>query len=185
MKVVVPYATLSPGVLEALREGGSVPEPVYVGDTPTSYHGLVERLWQHGETFLLVEQDVIVRADTAGVLEACPDGWCGFAYSIGSHYGAYLGCTRFRAEFLADHAGAFAAIAQLRDDGTPRRYWGRLDTRLKQVLETQGAVMHVHWPALEHLNLDKPEPIYNCASCGRAIPGEVARSGPPPYPCDH
>jgi hypothetical protein len=180
VRVVVPYAVLAPETRAALEADGVVAEYVFVGADPTAYHGLVERLWSEGDGFLIVEQDIVVRPGSVAELADCPEPWCGFAYSIGTSYGSYLGCARFGRDLVLGHPGVFAAVANLRDDGTPRRYWGRLDTRMKAVLEDhEGQRMHVHWPALDHLNTDKGTPIVNCVQCGAAIPDEIVRQGPP------
>lgn len=184
MRVVVPYVDLRPEVRVAIEADGREAEYVYVGGRPEAYHELLLRLWGEGRGWVNVEHDVVVRPGAIAELEACPEPWCGFAYSLGGYYGGTLGCTRFSDELVAGRPGVMPALDGLPFDGTPRRYWGRLDTRLQVVLEQhEGLRMHLHWPALDHLNPDKPPPIYNCPRCGAAIPDDVARSGPPPLRC--
>jgi len=180
MRVVVPYAKLYPETREALEADGVEAEYVDVGRDPTAYHWLLEQLWGKSHGFIVVEQDIVVRPGCVAELESCPEPWCGFAYSIGTTYGSFLGFVKFSDDLVAHHPGVFLGIASLRDDGTPRRYWGRLDTRLKQVLEDrEGQRMHIHWPAVDHLNPDKGTPIVNCVRCGAAIPDVIVRQGPP------
>ncbi len=184
MRVVVPFVTLYPETKAALTEAGVTAEYINVSGDQTAYHTLLESLWREGHGFMVVEQDIVVRPTTVSELEACPEPWCGFAYALSMGYGAYLGCTRFSDRLVAEHPGVFEAINSLRPDGTPPRYWGRLDTRLKQVLEdNEQQTMHVHWPPVRHLNPSQQIPRYHCQTCGKQIPDENVQQGPPPYPC--
>lgn len=184
MRVVVPYATLYPETKVALESDGYLPEYRYTGATQSAYHETLAELWRAGEAFTVVEQDIVVWPGALAVLEACPEPWCGFAYELSTGYGAYLGCTRFSQALLREHVGVFEGVDHLRPDGTPPRYWGRLDTRLKQVLETEGLRMHIHWPVVGHLNPSQQFiGAFNCGRCGAAIPRETTDAGPAPYPC--
>ncbi len=183
-RVVVPYARLYPETKAALEAAGVAAEYVNVAGDPTAYHGLVERLWADGTGWVNVEQDIVVRPGVVEELWACERDWCGFAYGIHMGYGAYLGCTKFSARLCREHPGVVAALDQLPHDGTPRRYWGRLDTRLLQVLEQhEGLRIHTHWPAVGHLNPEQQVPIFNCPRCGGAIADSEVQKGPPPYRC--
>lgn len=179
MRVVVPYAVMFPGVREALSADGREPEYVWVGGSPEAYHGLLERLWAEGRGWLNVEQDIVVYPGALAAMEACPEPWCGTAYSLSTGYGSYLGCAKFSDALVADSPGVFEWIAQARPDGTPRRYWGRLDTRLATALHDRlGLSIHVHWPAVGHLNPSQQPPHVNRPGCGHRIPDEVVRQGP-------
>ena len=181
MLVLVAYATLYPETKAALDLDGIAAEYVYVGQGPEAYHDLLERTWAKGQGFVNVEQDIVVYPGAIAALIACPEPWCGAAYSISTGWGSWLGCVRFSDDLVAGNPGVFTAISNLPFDGTPRRYWGRLDTRLKRVLEDQYRLtMHIHWPSVGHRNPAQQPPILNWA-CGHAIPFEVARLGPP-YP---
>lgn len=186
MRVVVPYSTLYPETRAALEADGIDAEYVYVGvGQDSTYHDLVERLWAEGRGWINVEQDIVPWPGALRQLWDCPCEWGGFAYGLAMGYGAYLGCTKFSDSLVRERPGVVAAVAYLRDDGAPRRYWGRLDTRLKQVLEDQEQLtMHIHWPAVRHLNPSQRVPIFNCPRCGAAVPDERVQQGPPPYPCE-
>lgn len=186
MRVVVPWATQFPEVRTALEADGRQAEYVNVGKSPTAYHELLLDIWHQGQGFIVVEQDIVVYPGALADMEACAKPWCGHPYWLGTVFGAYLGCTKFSDELVRDNPGVMDALDTLRDDGTNRRYWGRLDTRLGQVLNDQvGISIHNHWPAVVHLNPDKQmRGGVNCVECGRAIPWRVLRLGPP-WPCDH
>jgi hypothetical protein len=180
VRVLIPYVTLYPGVREAVEDDGWTPELVAVGHSPTAYHEAFAVWWADGEAFCVVEQDIVIFPGALDELRDCPEPWCGRPYSLSTGYGAYLGCTRFSASLLRSRPSLMGDIDGLRFDGTPRRMWGRLDTRLKQVLEDSGISMHVHWPAVGHLNPAQQPPIVNCPRCGLAIPDETVRLGPSP-----
>jgi hypothetical protein len=180
----VPYATLFPEVQEALEADGRTAEYVHVGGTPEAYFELLAGLWAEGKGFVIVEQDIVPWPGAIAEMEACPEPWCGRPYNLGTHLGAYLGCTKFSDSLVAGAPGVIAAIDHLAFDGTPRRYWGRLDTRLKQVLEDQlGLTHHWHWPAVEHLNPEKGRFTVNCVRCGSPLPWATIMASPPPYHC--
>ena len=179
MRIICPWVTLHPETKAALEADGQTPEYAYVGRSPEAYHDLLEQVWRRGNGFLVVEHDIVVTPGVLRQLWECACDWGGRAYSIGTAYDSYLGCAKFSDALVGGNPGVFDAVANLRPDGTPKRYWGRLDTRLKQVLENMGQTMHIHWPAVDHLNPDKGTPFVNCVQCGAAIPDEIVRLGPP------
>ena len=187
MKVVVPYARLWPETKAALEADGREAIYVPVGHSPTAYHELVRDLWSQGEGFVLVEQDIAVYPGAIASLEDCPEPWCGCVYWLGTTFNAWLGCTRFSDSLVRDNPGVMEATDLLRDDGTPRRYWARVDTRLTQVLNDQvGVAIHRHWPAVDHLNPDKAlRGGINCTTCGEPIAWKAVMRTPPPWPCEH
>ena len=185
MRIVVPFAKLWDETKAALEADGRAAEYHYVGGSPTAYFELLQSVWAQGEAFTVIEQDIVPYVGAIAALEACSQPWCGFAYSMGGSMEAALGCTRFSDELVKDNPGVIDAIAQLPFDGiTDRRHWGRLDSRLAQVLHDQlGLTMCVHWPAVGHLNPDKEPLRANCVHCGEAIPWATIMAGPAPY--DH
>ena len=184
MRVVIPWATEYPEVRAAVEADGWTPEMVYVGDDPTHYHGLLGDLWDDGESFCIVEHDIVVFPGALAEMDRCPDPWCARPYELSVGMGAWLGCTRFSADLLRDHPAAVRSIDHLKPDGTPLRHWARLDTRLEQVLTREGAVKRTHWPAVVHLNpSQKFAGAYNCVGCGAAVPPGQVRLGPPPFAC--
>lgn len=183
MRVVVAYAQLYPETRAALEADGIAAEYEFTGASQTAYYELMARLWQQGRPFVLIEQDIVVWPGAVAALEACPEPVCGFAYELSTGWGSWLGCTRFSERLITAEPGAFQAIDALPFDGTPKRYWGRLDTRLFQVLEAGGWAKHVHWPAVEHLHASqKFAGEFHCPH-GNPIPREVLMRQPWPYPC--
>lgn len=179
MRVICPWTDLRPETRAALEADGIEAEYVNVNGSQTAYHELLERTWREGRGFVIVEHDIVPWPGALRTLWDCSCDWGGYAYPTSTAWNAWLGCTKFSDALVVGVPALWDAIANLRYDGTNRKYWGRLDTRMKQVLEdSQGLRMHVHWPAVGHPT--KVPPIMNCA-CGKGIPDEVARLGPPWY----
>ena len=148
----------------------------------TAYHELVARTWAEGHGFTIVEQDIAPYPGALGAMWACPEPWCVTPYRCNGQYEGYLGCVRFSDALVQSQPDAIEAIDRLKYDGTPRRYWGRLDTRLQQVLESRGYAKHRHWPSVTHLHQYDLEAIWHC-TCGAEIPEAMVAAGPPPYHC--
>ena len=190
MRVIVPFAAdpahdvrgLWPETVAALEAAGIVADYIDVSSSPTAYQSLLATVWQAGSAFCIVEMDIVVYPDAIEAMERCPSPWCVTAYNVGSEYAGYLGCVKFGDALVADQPDVFTEINRLPDDGTPRGYWGRLDTRLERVLRERGYTKHTHWPAVGHLNPEKAGLIVNCA-CGAAIPEAILMSGPGPHQC--
>jgi len=187
MRVIVPYKTLWHETRAALEADGRQAEYFDVGHTPTAYHELMLAVWAEGKGFTVVEQDIVPYVGAIAELEACPEPWDGKPYWIGGTFDCYLGCTRFSDALVHDNPGLMESLDRLPDDGTPRRYWGRVDTRLAQVLRDQyGLHIHAHWPAVEHMNPQKlVRGGINCIVCGEPIAWKTVMRQPPPWPCEH
>jgi hypothetical protein len=183
VRVVVAYAELYPETRAALEADGIKAEYEFTGSSQTAYFELMARLWKEQEAFTVIEQDIVVWPGAIAVLEACSEPLCGFAYELSTGWGSWLGCTRFSKQVIAAEPGLFQAIDALPFDGTPKRYWGRLDTRLFQVLEAGGWKKHVHWPSVRHLHeAQRFVGAFHCPH-GRPIPRAVLERQPWPYPC--
>lgn len=165
MKVIVPYTEIAPGVAEALWETGEMWEKIDVSRSDEDYFGLMATLWAVGETFVIVEHDVIVRPDTISELENCPDEWCGFSvpYIKGNYHG--LACVKFTDKLIRKIPDAFAQIAPMDEEEHPPKHWCRLDARLQgKVLPRTGVRRHPHEPPLGHFRQDgiQPYPSHGC-----------------------
>lgn len=184
MRVVVPFVELYPGVVEALTADGVEGELLDCRGGPEAYYGHLERLWAEGTGFIVVEQDIVVNPGNVAELAACPEGWCGFVYGISTGYITGLGFTKFGTDLTRDHPEAITRLDRLPPNGTPPRYWGRLDTQIAQsLMDHEGQTVHRHLPPVRHLNPVQQLPFWNCSRCGAAVPDSVMRAGPPPYPC--
>lgn len=126
----------------------------HVGDDDYAYGRCLERLWEGGRDFAVVEQDIVIRPDVVDAFTACPEPYCCFPYSWSTEVGPALGCTRFRSELLAAHPEAMReAVATPSAYGQPG-HWRQLDVYLmRRILRDRHRLQpHVHLPPVEHLN---------------------------------
>lgn len=160
MRVLVPHTDLRGQVRTALDASGWRWEPVDVSSADTAYTRMLSTLWIVGETFTLVEHDVVIRPGVLDELNDCPHPWCAFPYALRDTTVAGLGCTKFTAELIAAHPHAVAQTWAEHTEAHPRGHWCNLDDRLTRVLTAARATRHLHGPPVEHLN---PAPTHGCS----------------------
>lgn len=117
-------------------------------DDVSAYGKLIAELWESGDSFAIIEQDIRVRADIVDGFLSCPEPYCAYPYSWMTDVGPALGCTRFRAELTRDYPTA-AEEAVLKNVG-----WQQFDVILMRhvLVRRYGLQPHVHLPVVEHLN---------------------------------
>ncbi len=152
MKVLVPYVwPLHPLVVRVLRGAAWEVATALVGPPmgDAAYPDLLLRHFREGAAFCVVEHDVLPWPGALAELAACPEPWCGYAYSPGRHLRVpTLGCVRFRAEFLAAVADALTVDAW-RVDLFPRT-WQYVDQQIAVTARRRGFEWHQHFPAVTH-----------------------------------
>src|ERR1019366_7221099 len=80
LKVVCGYTKIHPRAEAALLQYAPQAERVSVAESDTAYCALLPRLWEQGETFLLVEHDVAIHATVVPDTAACRELWCAWPY---------------------------------------------------------------------------------------------------------
>lgn len=113
-RIVVPFTKVHPDTRRYLETYGDRVEYVEM-TTDDAYWCLFRDLWRAGEDFTLIEHDIVPRPGTVDHFDRCPESWCSCSYtwSWKPQYtwltdrstkvlNSSLGCTRFRAELLAD-----------------------------------------------------------------------------------
>ena len=100
MTIVVPFTNLKEATQLALRQDGLQPLFEHMRHEE-DYYNLLARMWEKGETFLVVEHDIVAWPGAAQTLENCPGLWCTLPYycSVGWIKDG-LGFTKFSAELL-------------------------------------------------------------------------------------
>lgn len=71
---------------------------------PFDYAHMFADRWSAGETFIIIEHDVVPPLDGLDIMRACEHDWCGYGYggpSDGYGIDLALGCTKFSAELIA------------------------------------------------------------------------------------
>jgi hypothetical protein len=182
VKVIVPALPdrLHPRVVPALLEQGHRVEVVPLGPGEEYFELFVE-LWRAGDDFALVEHDVEVHAGVLAELEACEHSWCGHSYTVfwGDLWDRYgvpgLGCTRFRAELLAELPEVPDLVAVYEEPNHPPRHWMTLDAAVAQVLRGPfRQVPHRHRPNVAHHH------VYDYV--GAYVPDDVRATLEPDHP---
>lgn len=127
--------------LGALRQQMIAAHPVFTGGDYTYAH-LIEERWQAGETFIIVEDDILVWPGGIDALLECPEPWCSLKHMIGGGWASNLGCTKFDASLLVGDPWA----------GESRPVKNECDGPLARMLQARGFVQHFHGPAVLHMN---------------------------------
>ena len=152
MRLVVPYTSLRPETAAALAASGFPFEEARVDDGD-GYWRLLSGLWEAGEPFAIVEQDIVVGPGTLPDLAACPRDWCsfGYPYFVSDNYHG-LGCVRFSAALLARVPDAMDRVGEMSDATHPAKHWCRIDGWLQLALRKAGEPRCEHLPPVGHLH---------------------------------
>lgn len=150
MKVIVPYTRLCKETKKALDRTRYVYETVFVGNSDTDYFDLLSDLWSEGETFAIVEHDIVIHKTALSELENCDSPWCAFPvyYFATTHVG--LGCVKFSSPFIKRFPNAMDQVAEMCDGTHPKKHWCRLDAWLQQRV-LPSSERHVHPTVLGHV----------------------------------
>lgn len=162
MKLVIAFVAnkLRPDV-RALGESVGA-EFADVSGSDMAYGELIAKLWQQGESFLLLEHDVLPTAALLEEMWDCESEWCaGFAWRYSG--AVYPGETRpfkpirekefalFLNKFSADLLRRTPAVV-----GAVRVRWTQVDLAILGTLRMYGAQPHLHEPAVQHLHATPP-----------------------------
>ena len=148
--IVVPYsnATLDSAVHKAVRLNFQVQglRPRYERmdgtlDSDFAYDRFFRSIWAEGESFIIVEHDILPWPGATQQLWGCPEPWCGFPYMVKGSLNAYLGCVKFDPSRLGE--------CPLPDEAL---LWSKLDMQIITRLSERGFHGHLHEPAVVHLN---------------------------------
>jgi hypothetical protein len=147
VRVIVPFTTLEPGVVEAIEQSGYVPELCDVSGDVEAYWRLLCAVWAQGKDFAVVEHDVVVDRTTLADLERCARDWCAARYHyLGGSY-AGLGCVVFKAPLLTKYPTVLLDAAR-HDYGplhprTVGQHWCTLDHAVTTELTSHGLQRHL------------------------------------------
>lgn len=168
MRIVSPYVSEFPEATAALPTGT---ERVQIAaDDPEGYWRLLRDLWQSGDDFLLIEQDMVLPSGAVEQFAACPREWCGLPYFMHEGWGCWHGVIRYRASLTQRFPDLPDAIQM--------RHWQSLDSAWLNHLRAGGLnEAHWHWPTARHLSTRSPErPSHmHCPACQADIRPEIGR----------
>lgn len=134
MRVVVPFTDLSIETRTSLEGSEWDYETVDVSGDDEAYWRLLRDLWDEGETFVVVEHDIVLGAYTLVDLARCEGEWCTcpYPYFHGRYYG--LGCAKFSDRLIARVPELMDLVGKMSDADHPPRHWCRLDAWIQRVL---------------------------------------------------
>jgi len=128
-------------------------ETFYLGESDLAYGELLERLWAKGETFLVVEHDIIIGRDTIPEFATCEEEWCSAPYTYFDQpvttSGGGLGCTKFGAELMARWPTMMHQANQLPCVGHANGHWCTRDLAIYTILRAGGNFAS-QYPARRH-----------------------------------
>ena len=150
MRVIVPYTDLRKETKKALKQTGYKFETVFVGNSDSDYFDLLSDLWRKGETFAIVEHDIVVHPTALAELEQCSSDWCAFPsyYFNSTHVG--LGCVKFGSTLIKAHPYAMDQVGTISDNRHEVKHWCRLDAWLQQRV-LPATKRHVHSNVVGHV----------------------------------
>lgn len=165
MRTLVPYASI-----HADTQAGAPKDAVWVdvsGDDH-AYWRCLSDWWAQGETFLVIEHDVVCRPDVIDAFENCPEPWCAFPYDDMCHWECMeawantLGCTRFDASLMRAVPDALSSIPEeqrdwhnLCDSIAGDKVGGMPAPLRPHSLREAGFTHHWHFPAIYHHHMDR------------------------------
>jgi hypothetical protein len=136
-------------------------EKVHLGPYFDAYWRLLRELWADGESFILIEHDIVVTPLVIDRLTKCTSSpWCTHPYLGAGWKDGYpkalvqtsLGCVRFDQELILDHPEVWELVGEIDNaNDSARREYHYLDVRLLGVLRDKlGYWPHIHGEPVVH-----------------------------------
>ena len=154
MRVIWPYTDRSTeeSYLAVMSSGYPV-ETYDVSEDDYAYGRLLERLWLDGETFLVVEHDIIVSSSTVQSFADCEEEWCSSPYTYFNQpvttSGGGLGCTKFDKTLMMRWPEMIRQAMEIPYPGHPPGHWCGCDFRIYTLLRAGGNFAS-QYPARRH-----------------------------------
>jgi hypothetical protein len=113
MDIWVPYTDLADETGAFALRGGA---HLWRLDDPVEGYGrfMADR-WDEGESFIVIEHDVVPTRNAIDSLQVCPRPLCFFGYEGEDRLSLMFGCVRFSADFIAAHPDLWTRFLAARD----------------------------------------------------------------------
>ena len=135
MRIIFPYTKRIDEVIEALPPNTN---EFFMNDSH-SYPDLLQAMWDIGESFVIVEHDVVA-PDLSEIME-CPEDWCAYGYKDDAE--SFLGCVKISKKIIETIPHVWRLM--------PNRVWNLCDVHFKDVATKAGFTVHQHYPSLKHI----------------------------------
>ena len=154
IRLIVPYVSggLRDGVYNAASQSGYAVELHDVSGSDSNYWRLLDTLWRKCETFVLIEQDILVKRETVAGFDECRNVYCSAHYPYVGGMSTGLGCTRFRQELLREHPDVLTLVGEMDDPAHSARHYCTLDAHIRTVLGGLGVTHCGAHGQVEHLS---------------------------------
>ena len=155
MKIVCPYTEIEKRTRDGLDSTTYPWEERWVGESLTAYWDLLSGLWKAGETFVIVEHDIVIHPDTIDDLLDCDAPWCAATYPYLDGMYPGLGCMKFDEKLMARLPDLLDQVATFNYPGHGPKHYCTLDAAIQRNLWSSGlwacvnhkSVGHMHrWP---------------------------------------
>lgn len=147
MQVIIPAIDENCVASLALRKEG-IEHDVVVMDGDYDYGELLVELWQSGESFILLEHDVVPWPGAITQLAECPELWCSYEYPLAPNtLRPALGCIKVSCIVINAYRNLPARF------GWAERIWSQMDGAVCPALESIAGKTHIHKPPLAHVKL--------------------------------
>lgn len=146
MNLTVPYTDIAQATRYVLS-GLPVATLVDVSANSYAYRDHLQDFWNHGETFINMEHDVVPWPGAIEEIAGCEHDWCVFAYEPGQLALAgecYLGLAKFSSLLIR------ALPDVWRDMADPD--WQLCDSHLYSYAGQRGVSPHQHFPPVVNAN---------------------------------
>ena len=159
MRVVVPFTRLRAETVAALEMHAVGHQVEYrdVSKDDEAFWRLWKEIWADGETFAIIEHDIVIHETVLEQFDGCGEPWCTFGYpyeifkNMSEPYHG-TGCTRFRAEVMQAIPDLWDTVAEREGLFHPRRHWCSLDGFSQLELWQAGFHGHRHEPMVGHVD---------------------------------
>jgi hypothetical protein len=122
-----------------------------------AYGRLFRRLWEEGETFVIVEHDVVPTGDQLKEILTCGHSWCSYAYDQSLYPpGPYFGLVRFDSSVMAAHPRAADVALLIGRSRDQEAEWWHIDSLVARDLQIRGVPWTQHQPPVTHLHSGPP-----------------------------
>ena len=123
------------------------------GSDDTRYAHLLQRMWEAGNPFINVEQDIVPDPNVLWGMSRCHHEWCAMGYPVsGRDVFPGIGCMKFSARLIAEQPMAMYLSLYERAGKREWSHWRSCNERIVGHLVARGYRCHRHYPDAQHLH---------------------------------
>lgn len=161
MKVIVPTTGLRPATMlyinDKVVDPGAEYEVVDVSSDHWAYTRVLEKRWSEGESFVLLEHDVVPWPGAITSVWNCPYPWCFYGYTpnidLVENGCAPFGLVKISDKLISDFPEVWSKMREYYEEGYEYA-WMYHDIFMFDYIVNQlkGPKPHQHWPSVFNAN---------------------------------